>query len=243
MFIGMISHADDEGRLKGSPLSLKVSIFPADTYSLENIKKWREEVISNKLANYYEVNGSGYLSLPTFRKYQYMTKTFPSKLPAPPSYGGVNNKLITKEQQLYGIGNGIGNGIEVGINETTKKKAISENFDIFWEAYPKHKSKGQAEKAFIRVNPDEQLLATMFATIEWAKKSADWQKDDGKFIPHPATWLNAKGWEDEFPLDKKGGQGGANRQNFEKGSSDLKDSIGKPLDSGKADWGIGKPLS
>jgi hypothetical protein len=45
----------------------------------------------------------------------------------------------------------------------------------------------------------------MIATIEQAKKSENWLKESGKYIPHPATWLNAKGWEDEDaepnPLD------------------------------------------
>jgi len=86
-----------------------------------------------------------------------------------------------------------------------QKKSIPQKFEIFWKAYPKRKSKGQAEKAFAKINPDEQLLATMLATIEQAIKSVDWQKDDGKFIPYPATWLNAKGWEDEFPKEGKGG--------------------------------------
>lgn len=67
----------------------------------------------------------------------------------------------------------------------------------FWQIYPKKKSKGQAEKAFSKINPDEQLLAVMIAAIERAKKSEDWIKEKGKYIPHPATWLNAKGWEDE----------------------------------------------
>lgn len=87
-------------------------------------------------------------------------------------------------------------------NETETKQrkgnSISQKFDTFWKAYPKRKSKGQAEKAFVKINPDEQLLAIMLATIERGIKSTDWQKDGGKFIPYPATWLNAKGWEDEF---------------------------------------------
>jgi hypothetical protein len=69
-------------------------------------------------------------------------------------------------------------------------------FQRFWEMYPKKKSKGVAEKAFAQLNPDEQLLATMLATIERAKKSDDWLKEGGKFIPYPATWLRAKGWLD-----------------------------------------------
>ena len=203
MFIGMISHGDDEGRLKGSPLSLKVSIFPADAYSLEQVKQWRDEVVANGLAIHYENGGFEYLWLPTFHKYQYMTKTFPSKLPPPPSE--VNNKLITNTKpvsnELHGIGIGIGIDDEIEVS-TTKKQPISK-IELFWQAYPKKKSKGQAEKAFERINPDDQLLATILAAIERAKESEDWQKDRGKYIQFPATWLNAKGWQDEFPEKDK----------------------------------------
>jgi len=91
--------------------------------------------------------------------------------------------------------------------ETLKERGpVSIKFDIFWKAYPKKKSKGLAEKVFAKVNPDEQLLATMLATIERAKKSEDWLKNSGQYIPHPATWLNAKGWEDEY-LDEGGRRG------------------------------------
>jgi len=102
-----------------------------------------------------------------------------------------------------------------------------QNFEIFWKTYPKKKSKGDAERAFARVNPSDELLATMLTAIERAKKSADWLKNSGQYIPYPATWLNAKGWEDEI---KKGGQSGANRQSFEGSSTEkLKSSVGKPL--------------
>ena len=76
------------------------------------------------------------------------------------------------------------------------KNNINMRFWKFWDAYPRKKSKGQAEKVFIKINPDEQLLATMIAKIEQAKKSDSWKKENGQFIPYPATWLNAQGWED-----------------------------------------------
>ena len=71
-------------------------------------------------------------------------------------------------------------------------------FDRFWAEYPKKRSKGQAERAFAKLNPDEQLIETMLSTIKRAKPSNDWQKDNGQYIPNPATWLNARGWEDEY---------------------------------------------
>ena len=38
----------------------------------------------------------------------------------------------------------------------------------------------------------------MIKQIERLKDTEQWQKDDGKFIPYPATWLNGRRWEDEF---------------------------------------------
>lgn len=71
-------------------------------------------------------------------------------------------------------------------------------FETFWQAYPKRKSRGHAEKAFAKLNPSEQLMQAILASLERAKTSEDWTKDRGKYVPHPATWLNAKGWEDEY---------------------------------------------
>ena len=78
-----------------------------------------------------------------------------------------------------------------------EEKSREGAFATFWQAYPRRKSRGQAEKAFAKLNPSEQLLAAILAGIERAKTSEQWTRDDGKFIPYPATWLNAKGWEDE----------------------------------------------
>lgn len=73
----------------------------------------------------------------------------------------------------------------------------AEAFDLFWSAYPNKKAKGSAEKAWAKVKPDRALAELIIAAVFAQKLSADWTKDDGKFIPHPATWLNAKRWEDE----------------------------------------------
>ena len=96
------------------------------------------------------------------------------------------------EGSTYPSGGGEGEG-----KGNIKKNIYKNGFEKFWVAYPKKKSKGQAERAFSKINPDEQLLATMIATIERAKISEDWVKEKGKYIPYPASWLNARGWEDE----------------------------------------------
>ena len=45
-------------------------------------------------------------------------------------------------------------------------------------------------------------LPVLLEALEKQKKSAQWVKDGGVFIPHPATWLNGKRWEDELLPDQ-----------------------------------------
>ena len=77
-----------------------------------------------------------------------------------------------------------------------KSKRQEQLFDEFWAQYPKKRNKGQAERAWAKIKPDEQLFKAILDGLERAKKSRDWLKNEGQFIPYPATWLNAKGWED-----------------------------------------------
>ena len=49
LFIGCITQADDEGRLKGSAAYLKMTIFPGDAVSVDQVEVWRQEVIAQAL--------------------------------------------------------------------------------------------------------------------------------------------------------------------------------------------------
>ena len=93
------------------------------------------------------------------------------------------------------------------IDKSREEKTIAQKstqvFDQFWSAYPKKRSKGDAEKAWKQLKPKPDMNKVL-KSIEQLKKSHDWQKENGKYIPYPATWLRAKGWEDEVyndPLD------------------------------------------
>ena len=70
-------------------------------------------------------------------------------------------------------------------------------FDRFWGAYPRKVSKADARKAFAKLNPDTELVEDMLRALDWQKRLPEWTKDGGQFIPYPATWLNARRWEDE----------------------------------------------
>jgi hypothetical protein len=85
------------------------------------------------------------------------------------------------------------------------------DFEQFWVAYPRKKSKKDAQKAFNALHVSAELLTAMLDAIEKLKQSQDWLKERGNFIPYPATWLNAGGWEDEIRA-----AGADGRSNYEK---------------------------
>ncbi|MGN6561975.1 MAG: hypothetical protein ACTHMU_04880 [Thermomicrobiales bacterium] len=72
-----------------------------------------------------------------------------------------------------------------------------ERFDTFWRAYPRRVKKAEAVKWWSTHRPDAGQLAAMLDAIARQQLSADWQKENGRFIPHPPTWLNQQRWEDE----------------------------------------------
>ena len=90
----------------------------------------------------------------------------------------------------------------IDINKNTNKEKISkkkhtEGFEEFWQMYPRKVAKANAQKAFEKLSPNPELLAEMLSALERQKQSDAWQQENGKYIPHPATWLNGRRWEDE----------------------------------------------
>ncbi|NHZ62632.1 replication protein [Massilia genomosp. 1] len=76
---------------------------------------------------------------------------------------------------------------------------LQNRFARFYAAYPRKKSRKAAEKAFAKLNPDEQLLADILSSLERAMTSGEWT--DPQFIPYPASWLGAEGWRDEIQVE------------------------------------------
>jgi len=74
---------------------------------------------------------------------------------------------------------------------------IDDGFNDFWQAYPKKKNKGDALKAWKKINPCASLQQKMSESIQLWSTSVEWLKEAGQYIPYPASWLNAYGWEDE----------------------------------------------
>lgn len=91
-----------------------------------------------------------------------------------------------------------------GLREGFKKEDLREgktaaiaavaDFEKFWLEYPRKVAKPNAVKAWKKIKPSE--VDALMAALARQKRSEQWTKDGGQFIPHPATWLNQRRWED-----------------------------------------------
>lgn len=114
--------------------------------------------------------------------------------------GGNNNKKNNKKNNNNKNKNNIlfPESEEEKLKPPFTSKEQEQMFSLFYKQYPKKKSRGQAEKTWVKLKIDKALFKEILEGLEKAKSSKKWNKDNGEFIPHPSTWLNAKGWEDEY---------------------------------------------
>lgn len=81
---------------------------------------------------------------------------------------------------------------------------FSKLFLEFYVSYPKRKSKKDAAKAYAAATrdvPHETIMAGL------ARVKLGWH--DPQFIPYPASWLRAGGWDDEITPGEKNGHRGS----------------------------------
>ena len=192
LFAGLWCIADKDGKCEDRPIRIKANVMP---YYSVDVDKMLKELEEQKFILRYSVNGNKYLKVLNFCKHQHPHHTEKdSIIPDPPSRGKSNRKTT--------VNNTLKNGYAPSdsLIYPNIPDSLYTMFEEFWKIYPKKKGKGYAKKAWIKIRPDESLLKKMVSKIEILKKSDQWKKDNGQFIPHPSTWLNGEGWEDEIEV-------------------------------------------
>lgn len=225
-YVSLWCEADREGRLSWKTKTLKMRYFPADDCDIDELAG---ELLDAGLIEIYEDEGKQYAFIPSFEKHQIINnRESASVLPGPKmskkgnSTSSCANPTREKDasgtrdefahEQLTDASGTRGDATEGKEGKERKEgnaRAAGVGFAEFWIAYPRKVSKGQAEKAFAKLNPDEHLLGTILAAVQRAKTRDGWRKDGGQFIPYPASWLNARGWEDEDLMPSDTGHNGS----------------------------------
>lgn len=81
--------------------------------------------------------------------------------------------------------------------EQDKYNVPSGVFDLFWKSWPSNSRKGGKSKCMEvwRRHKFDSCAAQIMAHLDAMKKSPDWRKDDGRFVPAPLTYLNQRRWD------------------------------------------------
>jgi hypothetical protein len=95
MLIGMFNFADDEGRLRGSPLLIRSQVFPYDSdVDSESLLRALDE---SSLIVRYNVGDESLIWIRNFTKHQKIDRPAKSALPAPPNPSTKSRRKIDEE--------------------------------------------------------------------------------------------------------------------------------------------------
>jgi len=193
-YVACLLRADDRGNLEGGPGHLVRLWRDFGVDGTEKAASIGQFLADQDLIRFYERGGKRYIHVPRFgQRMRSFKRACPSSPWCETSGESANSTPICPQNAANrGESRPEGKGSEEKYNHAQTL------FARFWAVYPKRFSRARAEKAFAKVHPDEHFLQTILDAVERAKASEVWRREKGRYIPYPASWLNARGWEDEL---------------------------------------------
>ena len=92
--IGLITLADDRGRLRYKPMAIVGDLFPEEAVTIKQFRGWMTEICEIGLAKLYETGVHAYLWLPQFLRHQVINRPTESELPSHPEDPWANTPLV-----------------------------------------------------------------------------------------------------------------------------------------------------
>ncbi|MDR6949840.1 uncharacterized protein YdaU (DUF1376 family) [Pseudomonas sp. 2957] len=112
----------------------------------------------------------------------------------------LNDRSTNVDDPLERNGNHTDTDTDTDKNKNNTPPMVDDLFPKFWKMYPNKKGKAAAEKAWKKLKVTADLFGQIAEGLAAQVVCEAWVKDGGQFIPHPATWLNGKRWEDEVKV-------------------------------------------
>ena len=85
----------------------------------------------------------------------------------------------------------------IGLEASATANGLRERFAAFWAAYPRKVGKVAAWRSWQKRRPTLELSEGILRALEAQRGYLE--RENGKYIPNPATWLNQGRWQDEPP--------------------------------------------
>ena len=200
----IIPYMNSHGKMMGNPYTLKGMLFPKiDWWTPAKIERYMREISEKTPVKWFSDHmGVKYVHDLSFQDHQNVRKdkkgkdTFPSFQQVALNSDGPTTGLRPSCDGPTTVVRRPTEERGESLDKTKNFRPNRASFDFFWKAYPKKKSKAQATKAWAKLRVDDQLFDEIMAGLGRAKLF-DKRFKDPDYTPHPSTWLNARGWEDE----------------------------------------------
>jgi len=205
LFWRLLTTADDFGRFLACPCIVKSTCFPRDEkMRSDKVSQAMLELEKNQLIVLYSVGDREYGEFVTFSTHQGKPRAKESKYPDKSMASSVLQASASNcMQPLAYVTGHPDTDTDTNLNSLNSPDPDEEGvqgekqeFDQFWQAYPRKVGRKAAQKAFQNAQ-DRPRIDDLVEAIHRARDSSQWLKDGGQFIPHPSTWLNRGGWADE----------------------------------------------
>ncbi|MGY2438580.1 hypothetical protein [Pseudomonas sp. SDO52101_S400] len=206
LFIGLWTEADREGRLEDRPRRLKMALFPADNVDIE---KMLADLDHLGFITRYAVGSLKAIQIVNWAKHQNphvkeaksIIPDMPVLEPSNEEHGASMVQAPDKHSSFPADSLSLDSGFLIPDSLTPSQAPVATEglFALFWKLYPRKVGKDKAEKAWAKLKVNQALYDLMVAALAKQVLTPDWTKERGQFIPHPATWLNGKRWQDEIP--------------------------------------------
>ena len=208
VFIGLWSYVDDNGVGRDDERLITAALFPMDMLPRESLASPREAFarVSGALQHLsghgqitrYTVENRRYLHVTSWTTHQRIDHVAKGRYPLPTCGNAKSSRdpreTLASTPETLAPGEGEkgrrGEGVK-DLTPATPSRSYTPEFELFWTSYPRRKNKTIAARAFKTATrtTDPGLI-----TAAAARYASDPNLGDVNFIPYPATWLRAGGW-------------------------------------------------
>lgn len=208
LFEGLWLLADKAGRLEDRPMRIKGELFPyRDGLDVEGLLRF---LASEGFIVRYSVGPKRYIQVENFDKHQNPHRNEPESVIPSASEGCITTDFGGSTSAILGSapadslipdsGSLTADSLTASTPSALPTSPSDDLFPKFWKIYPNKKGKAAAEKAWKKLKVTADLFGQIAEGLAAQVVCEAWVKDGGQFIPHPATWLNGKRWEDEVKV-------------------------------------------
>jgi hypothetical protein len=207
LFFRLLVVCDDYGRFNSDPAIVRSVCFPllADKIKCVRIEKTLDELIRSGIARFYLAEGKVIGELINFTRFQ-QPRAKKSKFPGPGheflrTFVNIREQMRANETQEDHSRASTDRYRGRTPDPNSDPDLVAEQFEEFYEAYPRRQAKDDAKEAWRKLNPNEQLFSRILADIRSRFRAVD-----PNFVPLPAKYLNGARWNDEIIVNEARGE-------------------------------------